>query len=106
MARTHSHRRRSRASQRATARTEVSPALLLVGSFLIGAALDWIRHQTYSFAWSWQTETGIILVAAWLSVTLLARWPQFEIQIMRATGLLLLALLLGSLVLHMLLAHP
>lgn len=106
MARARTERRVSRAVQRAADGAGAVHALLLLLSFLLGAALDWIRHQPYSFTWGWRTETFIILVAAWLSVALLSRWPRHEKYLMRTAGVLLLMLFLGSLVIHQLLDHP
>jgi hypothetical protein len=82
------------------------PGLLLLLSFMLGAALDWIRHQPYSLTWSWQVETFIILVAAWISVSLVSRWPHQQQSVARPAAILLLMLFLGSVVLHVLLEHP
>ena len=79
---------------------------LLLISFVVGAVLDWVRHQPYSFTWDWRMETGAILIAAWISVAVGTRWPGFDYAVTRVTGLLLLATFLGSLALHFLLAHP
>jgi hypothetical protein len=104
MART--RRRVSHAVERASNGAGAIHALLLLLSFLLGAVLDWIRHQPYSFTWGWRLETFIILVAAWLSVSLMARWPHHEKSVARTAGVLLLMLFLGSLVIHEVLDHP
>jgi hypothetical protein len=107
MARARSHRRRvSRAVERARGGPDAAHGLLLLLSFMLGAVLDWIRHQPFSLNWSWQTETFIILVAAWISVSLVGRWPQHEKGIARTAAVLLLVMFLGSVVLHVLLDHP
>ena len=107
MVRAQAQRRRvSRAFQRATRGADAVHALLLILSFLLGALLDWIRHQPYSFSWGWRTETFIILVAAWISVSLMTRWPRHEQYVVRTAGVLLLVMFLGSLVLHAVLDHP
>lgn len=85
---------------------EAIHGLVLLLSFLLGAVLDWIRHQPYSFTWNWQMETFIILLAAWLSVSLVARWPRHEHYLVRTAGVLLLVMFLGSLVIHAVLDHP
>lgn len=100
------HRRVSHRPQRATGSAGAVQALLLLISFLLGAVLDWIRHQPYSFTWGWRTETFMILLAAWLSVSLIGWWPRHEQYVGRTAALLLLAMFLGSLVLHAVLAHP
>jgi hypothetical protein len=51
-------------------------------------------------------ETFIILMAAWISVSLMARWPRHEQYVVRTAGVLLLVMFLGSLVLHAALDHP
>jgi hypothetical protein len=106
MARARAHRRRaSRVVHRARDRADMSYGLLLLLSFLLGAALDWIRHQPYSLAWDWRVETFIILVAAWISVSLMARWPHHERSVARTAAVLLLLMFLGSLVIHEVLNH-
>lgn len=100
------HRRVSQAVQRASGGADAIHALLLILSFILGAVLDWIRHQPYSFAWGWRMETFIILLAAWISVSLMSRWPRHERYVARTAGVLLLMMFLGSLVLHELLDHP
>lgn len=99
-------RRVSRAFERARAGADAIHALLLLLSFMLGAVLDWIRHQPYSFTWGWRTETFIILVAAWISVSLMAGWPRHEKYVVRTAGVLLLVMFLGSLVIHEVLDHP
>ena len=99
-------RRASQTFQRLTGGAEAIHALVLLLSFLLGAVLDWIRHQPYSFTWSWQTETFIILLAAWISVSLVARWPRYEHYLVRTAGILLVVMFLGSLVIHAVLDHP
>ncbi len=99
-------RRVSHAIERATGGAGAIHALLLLLSFLLGAVLDWVRHQPYSFTWGWRMETAIILGAAWLSVTLMARWPRHEKYVARTAGVLLLMTFLGSLVIHEILDHP
>ncbi len=92
--------------ERVAGGAEAIHALLLILSFLLGAVLDWIRHQSYSFTWGWRTETFIILVAGWLSVSLMSRWPRHEKYVVRTAGVLLLVMFLGSLVIHEVLDHP
>lgn len=99
-------RRVSRAFERAKGGAGAIHGLLLLLSLLLGAVLDWIRHQSYSFTWGWRMETFIILVAAWISVSLMTRWPRHEKYVGRTAGLLLLVMFLGSLVIHELLDHP
>lgn len=99
-------RRVSRAIERARGGADAIHALLLLLSFILGAVLDWIRHQSYSFTWGWRMETFIILIAAWISVSLLSRWPRHEKYVVRTTGVLLLVMFLGSLVIHEVLDHP
>ena len=99
-------RRASETFQRLTGGADAIHALLLLLGFLLGAVLDWIRHQPYSFTWGWQTETFIILLAAWLSVSLVARWPRYEHSLVRTAGILLVVMFLGSLVIHSVLDHP
>ncbi len=99
-------RRASETFQRLTGGADAIHALLLLLGFLLGAVLDWIRHQPYSFTWGWQTETFIILLAAWLSVSLVARWPRYEHYLVRTAGVLLVVMFLGSLVIHSVLDHP
>ncbi len=107
MARAHAQRRRvSRAFERATRGADATHALLLILSFILGAVLDWVRHQPYSFTWGWRMETFIILVAAWIGVSLMSRWPRHEKYVARTAGVLLLVMFLGSLVIHELLDHP
>lgn len=106
MARAQARRRASKAFQRATGGADAVHALLLLLSFILGGVLDWIRHQSYSFTWGWRTETLIILLAAWISVSLMTRWPRHEKYVARTAGVLLLMLFLGSLVIHELLDHP
>lgn len=100
------HRRVSRAADRVRGGAGAIHALLLLLSFLLGGVLDWVRHQPYSFTWGWRTETLIILLAAWISVSLMTRWPRHEKYVARTAGVLLLMLFLGSLVIHELLDHP
>ncbi len=99
-------RRASETFQRLTGGADAIHALLLLLSFLLGAVLDWVRHQPYSFTWGWQTETFIILLAAWLSVSLVARSPRYEHYLVRTAGILLVVMFLGSLVIHSVLDHP
>ncbi len=99
-------RRVTQAFQQATRGADAVYALVLILSFLLGAILDWIRHQPYSFSWGWRMETFIILMAAWISVSLMARWPRHEQYVVRTAGALLLVMFLGSLVLHAALDHP
>jgi hypothetical protein len=107
MARARARRRRvSRTVERVRGGADAAHGLLLLLSFMLGAALDWIRHQPYSLNWSWQTETFIILIAAWISVSLVARWPHHEKYIARTAAVLLLVMFLGSVILHELLDHP
>ena len=107
MARAHTQgRRMSQAVQRVVGGADAIHALLVLLSFILGAVLDWIRHQSYSFTWGWRTETFIILLAAWLGVSLLAWWPRHEKYVARTAGLLLLVMFFGSLVIHELLDHP
>ena len=107
MARAQARRRRmSQAVERVAGGVDAIHTLLVLVSFLLGAVLDWIRHQPYSFTWGWRTETFIILMAAWISVSLLARWPRFEKNVVRIAGVLLLVMFVGSLVLHEILDHP
>ncbi len=107
MARAHAQRRRvSQAFERATRGADAIHALLLILSFILGAVLDWVRHQPYSFTWGWRMETFIILVAAWISVSLMSRWPRHEKYVARTAAVLLLVMFLGSLVIHELLDHP
>lgn len=106
MARAGMQRRVSRAFHRAADGAGAIHALILLLSFLLGAVLDWLRHQSYSFTWGWRMETFIILVAAWISVSLMTRWPHHEKFVVRTAGALLLMLFLGSLVIHELLDHP
>ena len=106
MARARAQRRRiSRGVQRASGDADAMPLVPLLLSFLLGAALDWLRHQPYSLNWSWQMETLIILVAAWISVSLAGRWSHDEKSIARPAAVLLLVMFLGSVVLHELLDH-
>ena len=106
MASARAQRRLAKAVQRARGGAEAVHVLILILSFLIGAVLDWIRHQPYSFGWGWRMETFIILGAAGISIALMARWPHHEKYVVRTAGLLLLVLFLGSLVLHEILDHP
>ncbi len=107
MARAHAQRRRvSQAFERATRGADAIHALLLMLSFILGAVLDWVRHQSYSFTWGWRMETFIILLAAWTSVSLMAYWPRYEKYLVRTAGVLLLVMFLGSLVIHEVLDHP
>jgi uncharacterized membrane protein len=99
-------RRVSRAFERVVGGAGAIHALLVLLSFLLGAVLDWVRHQPYSFTWSWRMETFMILVAAWICVSLMARWPRHEKYVGRTAGLLLLMMFLGSLLIHQLLDHP
>lgn len=99
-------RRVSQAFERARGGADAVHALLLLLSFLLGTVLDWIRHQPYSFTWGWRMETAIILGAAWLSVSLMTRWPRHEKYVVRTAGVLLLVMFLGSLVIHEILDHP
>ena len=99
-------RRVSQAFERATGGASAVHALLLLLSLLLGTVLDWIRHQPYSFTWGWRMETFIILGAAWISVSLMARWPRHEKYVVRTAGILLLVMFLGSLVIHEVLDHP
>lgn len=99
-------RRVSDAFSRATGGASAIHALLLLLSFLFGAILDWVRHQPYSFTWGWRLETFSILVVAWLTVSLMARWPRHEKYVVRTAGVLLLVMFLGSLVIHEALDHP
>ena len=67
MARAQAQRRRvSQTFERVTGRAEATHGLLLLLSFILGAVLDWIRHQPYSFGWGWRMETFVILGAAWI----------------------------------------
>lgn len=75
-------------------------------SFIVGAVLDWVRHQPYSLTWGWRVETFVILVAAWLCVSLMTRWPRHEKYVVRTAALLLFVMFCGSLVIHELLDHP
>jgi len=107
MARASAQRRRvSQAFQRARGGADAVHALLLILSFVVGAVLDWIRHQPYSFEWGWRIDTFVILVAAWISVSLMSRWPRHEKYVPRTAAVLLLVMFLGSLVLHEVIDHP
>ncbi len=99
-------RRVSHTFRRATSGASAVHALLLLLSFILGAVLDWLRHLPLSFTWGWRMETFIILLAAWLSVALMSHWPRHEKYVVRTAGVLLLAMFLGSLVIHELLDHP
>ncbi len=105
MARLQARRRASKTFQRVASGVDASQALLLMLSFVVGAVLDWVRHQPYSFTWGWQMEMFVILLAAWASVSLMSRWPRHD-NVARTAGLLLLALFCGSIMLHVLLDHP
>lgn len=106
MARASAHRRASQAFHRATGGAQAVHALLLLLSFILGAVLDWVRHQPYSFKWGWRMETFIILVAAWICVSLMSWWPRHEKYVARTAAVLLFVMFLGSLVIHEVLAHP
>lgn len=106
MARASAQQRVSRTLERVTGGAEAIHGLLLILSFILGAVLDWIRHQAYSFTWGWRLETFIILTAGWFSVSLMSRWPRHEKYVARTAAVLLLVMFLGSLVIHELLDHP
>ena len=105
-----SHARRDhfqRAVRRAKRGFTAVHGLLLVGSFLIGAALEWVRSTPWSAQWGWRADTFAILVAAWLGVALLAYWPHLSARLLpRAAGLLLAVLFFGTLLMHALINSP
>ena len=107
MARMHASRRQfSQAVHRARTNFDAVHALILIGSFVIGALLEWVRSLPFSAHWGWRLDMFSILVAAWLSLALLVKWPHHNDRNMtRVTGLLLLVLFIGSLIMHELINH-
>ncbi|MBA3944035.1 MAG: hypothetical protein H0X37_05670 [Herpetosiphonaceae bacterium] len=107
MRRERSRRRRSsRTHERRYATAHSTRALLLIGGFVAGALLEWVRSQPRSVHWGWQSDTIATLLAAWAAVALLAWWPErSERQLPGAAALMLAMLFLGTLVMHELINH-
>lgn len=104
MSRTHVHRRQRRRSEHTTrGDLSVVPGLALVGSFVIGIVLEWLRTYAEIFQTDWRADMLAILVAAWICVALLSRDAGHDL--LRRSALVLGLLMLGSLVMHSLLTH-
>lgn len=84
-----------------------SQATLLLSSFFVGVLLEWLRSQPVNEHWTVRSDMLAILVAAWVSVSLSAWWPESGSRaIPRTAALLLGALFLGTLVGQALLNQP
>jgi cytochrome bd-type quinol oxidase subunit 2 len=102
----HRRRRSSRPREQRYAAAHSTRALLLIGGFVIGALLEWLRSQPRSAHWGWQSDTLATLLAAWMAVALLLWWPdRGERRLPFAAGLMLAMLFLGTLVMHELINH-
>lgn len=98
MSRTHVRRR---GRERQGSSRESSPGLLILGGFVVGVVLEWIRSQPFFVESSWRWDTFLILVAAWISVVVLANWLKGGTHdLPRSAALILGMLFLGSLVTH------
>ncbi len=100
MARTHV-RRRSREHRRHRSASDAPQVLLLVGSFIVGMVLEYLRSLPALLDRSWRWDTFAILAAAWLGIVLVARTPQGEgNRLPFGAALILLVLFAGSLLMH------
>ena len=99
-------RRRSSPRGRHDAAGHSTRALLLIGGFVVGALLEWLRSQPRSVHWGWQSDMLAILLAAWAAVALLVWWPgRSERRLPLAAALMLAMVFVGTLVMHELINH-
>ncbi len=103
MARTHV-RRRSRARHSVRGDGSTSLALPVLGTFLLGMALEWLRSAPPLTERGWRWDTVTVLVAAWLTVVVIWRAPDgANDRLFGGATVGLVVLFLGSLLMHELL---
>lgn len=98
MSRTHVRRR---GRERHGTAGHSSQGLIILGGFVVGVGLEWVRFQPVFVESSWRWDTFLILVAAWISVVMLAYAQKGSAhQLPRLAALTLGMLFLGSLIMH------
>lgn len=79
--------------------------LVVLGSFLIGIVMEWIRSLPVILHATWRIDTLVVLLGSWSVIALLTWWRETKQWVSPAVVAMLMGVLfLGTLMTHSILA--